>query len=54
MLKANTLIKRNILMKKALNTKIDGIIYLVVLLSLAVVSLDLKLVFKVCEFLSEE
>ena len=54
MLKAKTLIGYFILLKKALNTKISGIIYINIALVFVLISLDLKLVCKFCEFLSGE
>ena len=54
MLKAKTLIKRCILLKKVLNTKISEFIHLDVALFLAIISFDLKLVCNFCEFLSKE
>ena len=42
------------MLKKALNTKIDGVVHLDVVLLVVVISLDLELVYKVREFLSNE
>ena len=53
-LKAKTLIGCCILLEKALNTKISGIIHLDDALHLVVISLDLKLVCKFCKFLVKE
>ena len=50
-LRAKTLIGCYILLNEALNTKIDRFTYLDVALVLKVLSLDLKLVCKVCELL---
>ena len=53
-LRAKTLIGHCILFEKAFNTKIHIVIYFNITLLLAVFLLDLELVCKVCEFLSDE
>ena len=50
----DTLIKHYILLEETLNTKIDKAIYLNHVFLFTVFSFDLKLVCKVCKFLSEK
>ena len=54
MLVAKTLIKCCNLLKKVLNTKINEIIHLDVVLLLVIISLDLELICSFCDFLSKE